>query len=240
MLDPESNVFPVLVGQCRCADARAGQIDAFVRRDRPSDDHVAIQMASTDLFNGQLDEAVIDEDPGARPHVSGQVRIGDGNFLNAGRRKRLMAKLSAGSRQPCLQPHGLVFTQYDPSIGDLADTDPRSLDILNDRDGSPTVVCRFANGLDGSGMRRVCAVGKVQAGGIHALFDQPDHCVQMIAGGPDRTDDFCFTHLSSSGIDKRSTEVQKMLHEPSILAGGDRSRRISEGACRLPQINSIS
>ena len=45
---------------------------------------MAIQMATTDLFDGQLDEAVIDEDAGARPHIPGQVLIGDGNFLNAG------------------------------------------------------------------------------------------------------------------------------------------------------------
>src|SRR4030095_6537442 len=64
----------------------------------------------------------------------------------------------------------------------------------------------------------VRAVRKFQAGGIHALFDQPNQCVQMVAGRPDRTDDFCFTHLSSSGIDKRSIEVQKMPQEPVIRA----------------------
>ena len=34
---------------------------------------MAIQMASTDLFDGQLDKAVIDEDAGARPYIPGQV-----------------------------------------------------------------------------------------------------------------------------------------------------------------------
>src|SRR5215831_678982 len=134
---------------------------------------MAIQMAAADLFDDQLDKAVIDEDTGARLHIPGEVLVGDRNFLNVRRRRRLMTKLSAGSRENRLQPHGLAFTQDDSGVVDLADTDPWTLKILDDRHGSPTSLRRLANGLDGSGMGGMTAVREIQPGGIHALFDQP-------------------------------------------------------------------
>jgi hypothetical protein len=47
------------------------------------------------------------------------------------------------------------------------------LKVLDNCDRSAALFRRLPNGLDGGGMRGVSAVGKVQPGGIHALFDQP-------------------------------------------------------------------
>ena len=84
-----------------------------------------------------------------------------------------MAQLSARTSQDRLESDRLLFLQDDACVRNFADTDSRPLKILNDRHGSATLVRGFANGLDGRGMRGMSAVGKVQPGGIHALFDQP-------------------------------------------------------------------
>lgn len=85
-----------------------------------------------------------------------------------------MTQLSARFRQRRLEPHRLAFTQFDASLGNFSDTDPWSLQILDDRDRRPPLLRSLPNGFDGGGVRGVGAVGKVQPGGIHALFEQSD------------------------------------------------------------------
>jgi hypothetical protein len=85
-----------------------------------------------------------------------------------------MTQLSAGFRQRRLEPYGLAFTKDNSLFGNLPDTNPGSLQILDDRDRGATATRRLSNGPEGGGVRVVSAVRKVQPGDIHALFDQPD------------------------------------------------------------------
>jgi hypothetical protein len=89
---------------------------------------------------------------------------------------RPCAELTAGSEQSRHEPYSLSGNQIEPLLIDFSNTDPRPLQVLDDRDRhAPTIRC-FANGLDRTRMRFVGPMRKVESRRVHpALYELIQH-----------------------------------------------------------------
>ena len=113
-------------------------------------DHRAFDSATGDPIHRQLDEPIINQNPRAWLDISCQVLVGHRNVGGAGRCDGLGTALATRSQEHRQQPHALISGHVDPAIRDRPDTDPRSLQILDDCDRRAPTASRFAESFDGA------------------------------------------------------------------------------------------
>ena len=157
---------------------RAWKIDALMFAQTSAIQNIADHVLATHRAHAQCDEAVAQEYSCAGGDLSG--KIGEGRRDTGG-----CAGDIARSND-----HGRAALQFDrfmpfePSSADLG-----ALQILQDADGAAFFFRGAAQAFDVAGVIFVRAVGKIQAGNVHAEAKQVAHRSLGVAGRADGADD---------------------------------------------------
>ncbi|MGX1117888.1 hypothetical protein RKD37_003251 [Streptomyces ambofaciens] len=178
----EPEVLDVLLAQRGDVDRRAGQVDALVVGDDTALDDDRLHPGALDLGDLQLDVAVVDEHLVALGDVTGQALVGRAA-------DRPVARDVLGGDGELVTAH-----QLDGTLREGLQADLRALEVGEDTDG--------AAGLLGGGpdpvvpplVLGVGAVAEVEAGHVHAGFDQRDELLVGVDRGAESTDDFRTAH----------------------------------------------
>ena len=174
-------VFFAYVGK-RQPDPR--HIDPLAVGDHAVVVHLADDLGRPDLKDGQLDGAVIEQDGGAGLYIvdqAGEVDIGA---------RLVPLTFLAGQHKPgtCGQL-GLAALEG-------AKTDFRTSGIEQGGNRKPHLGAQAVYRFKCLEMALMGSMGKIEAGDIHAPFDQAADAFFAVGSGPKRAYDFCPSHKS--------------------------------------------
>lgn len=161
---------------------RAGQVDALVVGDHTALDDDRLDLRTVDLDDLQLDVAVVDEDRVALGDIAGQTLVG-----------RAADVLVTGH---VLDGDGELVTtlQLDGTLGEGLQADLRALEVGEHTDGLAGLGRGGPDAVVPPLVLFVRAVAEVEAGHIHAGFDQRDELLVGVDRGAESTDDFRTAH----------------------------------------------
>ena len=110
---------PVLLGHRRGAHVHAGQVHALVRAEEAAVPHHPVHPVPADTGHLDRQEAVVEQDLGARFHVLGQRSVGRGQLPRA---------------SPLLGSEGDLLARRElPGLRQVADPDPGAVQVHQDR-----------------------------------------------------------------------------------------------------------
>ena len=170
----------VFFGQGRCGQAATFAVDAFVVRQRATDDHHAVQGICSGGFDAHDHAAIVQQQFVTDAAVLDQVGVVDTDDVLVAFGQRV------GGREGEL----VTDLQFDALVGELGDADLRTLQVAQQ--------CNMAAVLGGdvtdqarAGLVLVrSAVGEVQACHVQAGEDQLFDHFRRVAGGAKGGDDF--------------------------------------------------
>ena len=161
----------------------AGHIDALLGLDLAAVQHGAGDVGVGDLLDAQHDEAVIQHDGAALVHIVGQVLVGDGADL-------LGALHLAGG-----QGEGLAGFQHLDAVLELLQADLRALGVQQSGNGLAQLLAQCLQIGQTAAVLLIGAVGKIEAGHVHAVGDQLAQDIPFVGGGAKGADDLRFSHV---------------------------------------------
>ena len=164
VLQPEFQIDAIFVGESGDAERCPREIDSLVFAEHAAVDHFALHIVVMHLQHSQLDQAIGQQDACAGLDLTGEI-------LEGGRNQRGGAgNVARGDAQarPGFQEDRFVSLQS-------AGTDLRTLQVLQDTDSAIFFFCSAAQTLNVAGVLRVGAVGKIEAGDVHAKAHQVAH-----------------------------------------------------------------
>ena len=186
LLDAEDDVVAVALAQVGHGQVDAGDIDALLGLDLAAVEHFADDVGVRDALDGQLDEAVVQHDGAALVDVLGQVLVGDGADL-------LGALHLAGG-----QGEGLAGFQHLDAVLELLQTDLGTFGVQQSGHGLAQLGAEGLQHIQTALVLLVGAVGKVEAGHVHAVGDQFAQDAVLIGRRAKGADDLRFSHKYTS------------------------------------------
>ena len=164
----------------------AGNVDALLGLDLAAVEHFADDVGIRDALDGQLDEAVVQHDGAALVDVLGQVLVGDGADL-------LGALHLAGG-----QGEGLAGFQHFSAVLEVLQADLRAFGVQQGSNGLVQLSADSLQHVQTALVLLVGAVGKVEAGYVHAVGDQLAQDAVLIGRRAKGADDLRFSHKYTS------------------------------------------
>ena len=164
----------------------AGDIDALLGLDLAAVEHFADDVGVRDALDGQLDEAVVQHDGAALVDVLGQVFVGDGADL-------LGALHIAGG-----QGEGLTGFQHLNAVLELLQADLGAFGVQQGSNGLVQLSADSLQHIQTALVLLIGAVGKVEAGHVHAVGDQLAQDAVLIGRRAKGADDLRFSHKYTS------------------------------------------
>ena len=186
LLDAEDDVVAVALAQVGHGQVDAGDIDALLGLDLAAVEHFADDVGVRDALDGQLDEAVVQHDGAALVDVLGQVLVGDGADL-------LGALHLAGG-----QGEGLAGFQHLNAVLELLQADLGAFGVQQSSNGLVQLSADSLQHVQTALVLLVGAVGKVEAGHVHAVGDQLAQDAVLIGRRAKGADDLRFSHKYTS------------------------------------------
>ena len=182
LLDAEQDVLPVALAHIGHGQMYAGHIDALLGLDDAVIFHGADDVSVGDFINVQSDEAVVQHDAAARPHIVGQVFIGDGADLVGA------LDLAAGQRE-LLARHQLFH-----AVGEGAQTDLRAFGVQHGGHGHTQFLRQSAQLVQTTLVLGVIAVREIESGHVHAVFQQLAQHAFLVGGRAKGANDLGLAH----------------------------------------------
>ncbi len=127
------------------------------------------------VHHKELEEPVVDEDPIAGVHIERERVVCDGDLAGAG--------------EVLGNQHHFIARLEQKGAGQLADPDPRTLEITQDRDRLAARGGGATHSGDRFGVLRVRPVREVDAGDVHPRVDQVADCAVTCSGWTQRAHD---------------------------------------------------
>ena len=186
LLDTEDDVIAVALAQVGHGQVDAGNIDALLGLDLAAVEHFADDVGVRDALDGQLDEAVVQHDGAALVDILGQVLVGDGADL-------LGALHLAGG-----QGEGLTGFQHLNAVLELLQADLGAFGVQQGSNGLVQLSADSLQHVQTALVLLVGAVGKVEAGHVHAVGDQLAQDAVLIGRRAKGADDLRFSHKYTS------------------------------------------
>ena len=186
LLDAEQNILPVALAHIGHGQMYAGNIDALFGFDNAVIFHGADNVGVGDFLNVQTDEAVIQHDAAACPHIVGQVLVGDGADLVGA------LDLAAGQRE-LLARHQLFHP-----VGEGAQTDLRAFGVQHGGHGHTQLLRQSAQLVQTALVLGVIAVRKIESGHVHAVFQQLAQHAFLVSGRAKGANDLGLAHRKTS------------------------------------------
>ena len=179
VVEAELEILTIFFGHGGNRQRCAGQIDALVFAQSSAVQDVADNVFAAHGAHAQFDQAVAQQNARAGGNFAGEIGKGGGN---AGRSAGDVARGD---------DHGRTAFELDGFVAlQASSADLRALQILENADGAIFLLGGEAQALDVVGVVFVGAVGKIQAGNVHAEAKQVAHGGLRVAGGADGADDF--------------------------------------------------
>ncbi len=178
VFEAEFQIFAIFFGQGGNRQRGAGQIDALVLAQSSAVQDVTDYILATHGAHAQFDETIAQKNARAGGDFAGEIREGS---RDARRSSSDIARSNDYGRA-AFQFDGLVALQA--SSADLG-----ALQILQNADGAVFFFSGAAQAFDVAGVIFVRAVGKIQAGDVHAQAQQVAHRGFGVAGRTDGADD---------------------------------------------------
>jgi 3-isopropylmalate/(R)-2-methylmalate dehydratase large subunit len=176
-LGAELEVPLVALGQDRPRRHGARRVHALAARDRPAQDHAAVDLGSVDVLDLELDRAVAQKNRGARPGFGREVVVGNRQV------RGVALVLAAGEHDPRARlEHHVRWHQ-------LAQADLRPRQVLQDRDGTPRLGRSGAHARHILAVLRVGPVGEVDPRHVHAGVHETAQNLRRPARRPDGAHD---------------------------------------------------
>ena len=188
VLDAERQVAPVLLGERRRRQPRAGQVHALVRLQRPADHDRRLDLLAVHGHDAQLEVAVVEQDAVARLDVARQRVVG-------------------GRDAPGVALDGLVGGDDDaaardqldrPAARELARADLGPAQVLQDGDRPLLPLRDLAHRLQDRQVVGVLAVREVEPDDVGAGVDQALEDGGLARGGADGGNDLGAPHVGAS------------------------------------------
>ena len=179
---PEDQIVPVLRADERHRQVCPGDVDALVVRDLAAVAHGADDVRIRDLIDAHADETVIDEDGAADRHILRKALVGDG-----------AAGLIA---QDLLGGQGELLTglEFHGAVLEIAQADLRSLGVQEGGDRKIQLLAHLQHLVKALLVLLVGAMGKIEAGDIHAGLHQFADGLLVIARRSECADDLGLSH----------------------------------------------
>jgi hypothetical protein len=182
VLQSEEKVFAVFRGQSGNFQLDSGQIDAFVLAEGSSVDDLANDLGAPHLQDAQFDQTVRQKDAISAVHFTRQ-RPEDGADTRG-----IAQDLGSGDNE------ALSGTQhYRPAARKRAGANLWALEVSENGDWFFLFDSGSAQGNDILRMVRVRAMRKIQAGDVHARFQESADHARGATGWPDGANDFGVT-----------------------------------------------
>ena len=176
----------VLLGEGGQLDVDVGDVDGLVVGEGTAVLHLADNAVALHLLYLQLNEAVVHQDAAAGAHLLVEVLVGDGDLgLVAGHVLGVQHELS-----PLLQGHG--------ALGKGLDADLRALGVQHGGHRAAQGVPDPLEHIQTGQLLLVVAVGKVEAGAVHAAEDEGLEHLLVVHGGTQGADHFRLSHRNTS------------------------------------------
>ena len=182
LLDAEQDVLAVAVGDGGQRDVDVGDVDALALADDAGVLDDAVHVLAVDALDLEVDQAVIDQDVGARGDLGGEVQVVERDV--------------GGVAQPVLagglRGHDDLVAGVDGDLGvvlEQAGADLGALGVQQDADGHAELAGDAADALDALVVLLVGAVREVEAGDVHARLDHLAERIVAVAGGTHGADD---------------------------------------------------
>ena len=183
LLDAEDDVVPVALAHVGHGQVDAGDVDALLVLDLAGVQDGADDVGVGDFLDGQLDQAVVQHDAAAGLDVVGQVLIGDGDDV-------LGALHLAGG-----EGEGLAGLQRLGTVLKILQADLGALGVQQGGDGLVQLLTDGLQSIETALVLLVGAVGKVEAGDVHPVLNQPPQHAFLVGGGAQGADDLGFAHM---------------------------------------------
>ena len=164
----------------------AGHVDALFVFDLAAVQHLAGDVGVGHVGDAQLDEAVVQHDGAALVHILGQVLVGDGADL-------LGALHLAGG-----QGEGLAGFQHLNAVLELLQANLGAFGVQQGSNGLVQLSADSLQHVQTALVLLVGAVGKVEAGHVHAVGDQLAQDAVLIGRRAKGADDLRFSHKYTS------------------------------------------
>ena len=191
--DAEGEVFAVSFGEDGKAGVDADEVDVFAAAEAAAVGGDAVDAAVADVFDGELDEAVGNENAVAGTELFGGLGPGEGNPAGAA-----VAGVAAGGAVGG-DGDGIAGGEEDVFAVGEAGADFGAFGVEEDGDGDAELGGDAADAVHGLGVPVVGAVGEVEAGDVHAGEDHGADGVVAVAGGADGTNYLRFAGLHGHG-----------------------------------------
>ena len=188
----EPEVGDVLLAQRGDRDVHARQGHALVVGDGTALGHDALDVVTVDVFDGQSDVAVVDEEAVSRAGVVRQPLVGG--------RDAILGALHLGDGDD----DTVALLPLVPALEEAAESDLGALQVREDTDGPAGLVGGLADPSVVGLVVGVLSVAEVEAGDIHARVDQLSDSFLRRDGGTQGADDLGTTIHSyqSSPLDR--------------------------------------
>ena len=178
VLESELEILAVFFGHGGNGQSGAGQIDALMLAQSSAVQNVADHILAAHGAHAQFDETVAQKNACAGGDFAGEIGKGGGNA-------RWGSSDVARS-----DDHGRAAFQFDGFVAlQASSADFGALQILQDADGAVFFFRGAPQAFDVAGVILVRAMGKIQAGDVHAEAKQVAHCGLGMTGRTDGADD---------------------------------------------------
>ena len=168
----EEDVGHVLIGERRQLDGDAGHGDALGAADLAVVEHGGDDIVAFDRFDPEADEAVGEQDGVAGGDFPGQAGMVDGNDA------AVAEHLATGEDEP------LAGGEGDFAGGEFAEAHLRALGVEHEGDRHADLLGGGADEDDAAGVIFVAAVGKIEAGDVHAAQYHRFKYFRLVGTGP--------------------------------------------------------
>ena len=182
ILHGEQDVFLILCGQGRQAELRVRHVDALFRGDRATVADGAVDVAVVDAVDDELDQAVVDQDPGTLFDVAGEFFIRD--------RKLLVGTDDILVADDDLSP----FDEVGFSAFKFTRSDFRPLGVEQKCDRQVELLTDPLHAVDPGLVLLVGTMREIQSRDVHAREHQLTNDLVGIRRRTESTDDLSFTH----------------------------------------------
>ncbi len=138
----------------------------------------AVHLVAHDLFDFELDLAVVKKQHVAGPHVARQLLVVQADAA-------VDPDLAVG-----IEHEGIPRIQSDLAVLELADPDLRALQIAHDADRTPGLAAGLAHQLGAALVVAGSAVREIQAHDVHSGEEHPLERLRIARRGAECGDDF--------------------------------------------------
>ena len=182
VLHAEEDVLPILLAHIGLREELSGKVHALAVGEHAAVDHRAVDVRVRHGFHPEGQQAVVHQYHIARLHALGQA-------LEVHRDAAFVSRHVQGGK--C---KAAALLQRNAPLRKGADAVLRAFGVQHDGHGQIQTLAHALDALDAFQMLRMGAVGKVQAGDVHAGLAELGQDFLALAGGADGTDDLGLTH----------------------------------------------